>query len=252
MGHRGHALKTRRYMARSESGCLRRPLQSYGGRGYPLHHSSSPGVKLGVGRARVCTVYHRAVAPGVSTQSGHIRIPMCVPTHNQTVSQATKTSKPTCTMQPYSIEHHYDTGHGVKGGISTVSQDTVGGAGAQRAHLESRCGPTTPHQATPLHMQTHQSPTQANTRTASARRAQPGRAELRRGAAQGALARSGHTLKAAAGQPRHTRPHHCACRRIRAPHEPTRAQKALGARNQGGQSCGEVPCRGGWRAADTP
>ena len=191
MGHRGHALKTRRYMARSESGCLRRPLQSYGGRGYPLHHSSSPGVKLGVGRARVCTVYHYAVAPGVSTQSGHIRIPMCVPTYNQTVSQATKTSEPTCTMQPYSIEHHYDTGHGVKVGISTVSQDTVGVAGAQRAHLEGRCGPTTPHQATPLHMQTHQSPTPANTCTASARRAQPGSAALRRGAAQGTVGVAG-------------------------------------------------------------
>ena len=98
-----------------------------------------------------------------------------------------------------------------------AAQGTVGVAGAQRAHLEGRCGPTTPHQATPLHMQTHQSPTQANTCTASARRAQPGRAELRRGAVQGGLARSGHTLKATAGQARCARPRHCTRRNIRAP-----------------------------------
>ena len=222
MGHRGHALKTRRYMARSESGCLRRPLQSYGGRGYPLHHSSSPGVKLGVGRARVCTVYYCAVAPGVSTQSGHIRIPMCVPTHNQTVSQATKTSEPTCTMQPYSIEHHYDTGHGVKVGISTVSQDTVGVAGAQRAHLEGRCGPTTPHQATPLHTHTHQSPTQANACTASARRAKPGRAALRRGAAQGTVGVAGAQRTHLEGRCGPTTPHQATPLRIQTHQSSTR------------------------------
>jgi len=128
----------------------------------------------------------------------------------------------------------------------------AGGAGAQRTHLEGHCGPTTPLQATPLRTQTHQSPTRANACTASARRAQPGSAELRRGAVQGALARSGHTLKAAAGQARNTRPGHCAHRRIRAPHGPKRAQQALGVRNQGVQSCGEAPCKERWRAADIP
>jgi len=66
------------------------------------------------------------------------------------------------------------------------------------------------------------------------------------------LARSGHTLKAIAGQPHRFRPRHCARRRIRAPHEQMRAQQALGVRNQGVQSCGEAPCRGRWRVAGTP
>ena len=193
MGYPGHALQTQRYMARSESGCLRRPLLSPRGKGYPLHHSSLSGVKLGVGRARECTVFyrgkHRAIPCNLSTSRA-----LCgVPTYNRTESQATETSQPTCKVQPYSIEHHSDTGHGVKGAISTGSQGTVGGAGTR-----------------------------------------------------------GHTFKAAAGKPSHTRPRHCTHTRIKAPHGPTRAQKARGVRNQGMQSCGDAPCRGRWRAAGTP
>ena len=96
----------------------------------------------------------------------------------------------------------------------------VHSGGAQRAHLESLCGPSTPHQATLLRAQTHQSPTRATACTASARRAQPGSAELRRGAARRAegAARSGHTLKAlkaTAGQARHAMPRHCTRGRLR-------------------------------------
>ena len=116
MGHPGQALQTQRYMARRKSACLRRPLQSPGGRGCPLHHSTSPGAELGVARAWVCRVFYRGKHMAFPCNLGTSGAPCGAPTYNQAVSQATKSPRPMCTVQLYRIEHHSDAGHGENGG----------------------------------------------------------------------------------------------------------------------------------------
>ena len=143
MGHPGQALQTQRYMARSTSSCLRRPLQSPGGRGYPLHHSSSPGPKLGVARAWVCRVFYRGKPLAFPCNLGTSGAPRGAPTYNQTVSQATKRPQLTRTVQLCSIERHFVAGHGENGGHQTGSPLRGGGVPTRRYHTNGRCGPTT-------------------------------------------------------------------------------------------------------------
>ena len=143
MGHPGQALQTQRYMARSTSSCLRRPLQSPGGRGYPLHHSSSPGPELGVARAWVCRVFYRGKHLAFQCILGTSGAPRGAPTYNQTVSQATKRPQLTRTVQLCSIERHFVAGHGENGGHQTGSPLRGGGVPPRRYHTNGRCGPTT-------------------------------------------------------------------------------------------------------------
>ena len=142
MGHPGQALQTQRYMARSTSSCLRRPLQSPGGRGYPLHHSSSPGPELGVARAWVCRVFYHGKHKAFPCILGTSGAPCGAPTYNQTVSQATKRPQRTRTVQLYSIEQHSVAGHGENGGHQTGSPLRGGGVPPRGCHTNGRCGPT--------------------------------------------------------------------------------------------------------------
>jgi hypothetical protein len=115
VGHPGQALQTQRYMARRKSACLRRPLQSPGGRGYPLHHSTSPGAELGVARAWVCRVFYRGKHMAYPCNMGTSGASCGAPTYEQTVSSATKSPQPMRTVQLNRIKHHSDAGHGENG-----------------------------------------------------------------------------------------------------------------------------------------
>ena len=102
--------------------------------------------------------------------------------------------------------------------------------GAQRAHLESLCGPSTPHQATPLRAQTHQSPhtgqrvdsKRSACATRECRAAARCRAPRRGGCAQRTHF-EGFEGHCGPSTPRHATPLH-----TRTPQRPLHAQQALG------------------------
>ena len=120
----------------------------------------------------------------------------------------------------------------------------VHSGGAQRAHLESLCGPSTPHQATQLRAQTHQSPhtgqrvdsKRSACATRECRAAARCRAPRRGGCAQRTHF-EGFEGHCGPSTPRHATPLH-----TRTPQRPLHAQQPLGrSQTLGSSTCCFLP-----------